>query len=76
MLYSRENKHYTNTSNKTIVNLNHIGIQVDDIDIIEKRVKAKLATFNYEPRRRFYFNFDEKLEIEVLSYHEWLMNNR
>ena len=63
MLYSRENKHYTNTSNKTNVNLNHIGIQVDDLDIIKKRVQAKLATFNYEPRRRFYFNFDEKLEI-------------
>jgi len=70
VLYSRENKHYTNTSNKTIVNLNHIGIQVDDLDIIKKRVQAKLATFNYEPRRRFYFNFDEKLEIEVVSYHE------
>ena len=60
MLYSRENKHYTNTSNKTIVNLNHIGIQVDDLDIIEKRVKAKLATFNYEPRRRLILIMDWK----------------
>lgn len=71
-LYSHTDKHLADTSHKTIRQLNHIGIQVDDLEIIEKRVKAAgLLSFNhgdYEPGRRFYFNLDDGLEIEVVSY--------
>ena len=48
MLYSRENKHCTNTYNKTIVNINHIDIQVNHIDATEIKVKADgLVLYNY-----------------------------
>jgi catechol 2,3-dioxygenase-like lactoylglutathione lyase family enzyme len=71
-VYSHGDKHYANISHKTIGNLNHIGIQVDDLDAIETKVKAAgLIPFNhgdYEPGRRFYFNLEEGLEIEVVSY--------
>jgi hypothetical protein len=72
-LYSHRDKHIANTSNKTISSLNHIGIQVDDLDAIETKVKAAgLIPYNhgdYAPGRRFYFNLDDELEIEVVSYH-------
>ncbi len=39
--------------------LNHIGVEVEDLDVVEARVPAAgLAPFshdNYEPGRRFYF---------------------
>lgn len=72
-LYGHPDKHKTDSSHKTLNQLNHIGIQVEDIDQIESRVKAlKLVTHNhgdYEPGRRFYFNLEDGLEIEVVSYH-------
>lgn len=52
--------------------LNHIGITVDDIDKTEARVKA--AGFephshaDYEPGRRFYFDDQDGIEWEVVSY--------
>lgn len=71
-LYSHTDKHSANMTTKTIRSLNHIGIQVDDIDAIESKVKAAgLIPYNhgdYEPGRRFYFNLKEGLEIEVVSY--------
>jgi len=71
-LYSHDEKEWLDSSHKTITHLNHIGIQVDDLDIIEQRVKAKgLITFNhgdYEPGRRFYFNLEDGIEVEVVSY--------
>ena len=71
-LYSHAEKHLANITNKTIRSLNHIGIQVDDLDAIETKVKAVgLIPYNhgdYEPGRRFYFNLEEGLEIEVVSY--------
>ena len=71
-LYSHHEKEWLDSSHKTITHLNHIGIQVDDLDIIEQRVKAKgLTTFNhgdYEPGRRFYFNLEDGIEVEVVSY--------
>ncbi|PQM28271.1 glyoxalase [Sphingopyxis lindanitolerans] len=52
--------------------LNHVGVQVDDLDTIEMRVKAVgLVPFNhadYEPGRRFYFLDPDGIEYEVVSY--------
>jgi hypothetical protein len=52
--------------------VNHIGIVVDDLDEIERRVKSigfePHIHADYEPWRRFYFYDDTGLEIEVVSY--------
>ncbi|MDH3669230.1 MAG: VOC family protein [Paracoccaceae bacterium] len=52
--------------------LNHIGIVVDDLDEAERRVKAAGLTprshADYEPGRRFYFDDDDGIEFEVVSY--------
>lgn len=52
--------------------LNHIGVEVDDLDASEARViAAGLAPFNhgeYEPGRRFYFLDPDGIEYEVISY--------
>lgn len=52
--------------------LNHVALQVDDLDAIEARVKAAgFITHNhgsYEPGRRFYFNDRDNIEYEVVSY--------
>lgn len=51
---------------------NHIGIQVDDLDATEARVKAAgLAPFahdDYAPGRRFYFFDPDGIEYEIVSY--------
>lgn len=52
--------------------LNHVGVTVDDLDATEQRVKAQGFTPNnhgdYEPGRRFYFNDNDQVEWEVVSY--------
>jgi catechol 2,3-dioxygenase-like lactoylglutathione lyase family enzyme len=52
--------------------LNHVGILVDDLDEIERRViAAGLTPFNhetYDPGRRFYVFDDDGIEFEVVSY--------
>jgi catechol 2,3-dioxygenase-like lactoylglutathione lyase family enzyme len=52
--------------------LNHIGVEVDDLDATEARViAAGLTPFNhgdYEPGRRFYFFDPDGIEYEVVSY--------
>jgi catechol 2,3-dioxygenase-like lactoylglutathione lyase family enzyme len=52
--------------------LNHIGVEVDDLDAIENKVKALgLKPFghgDYEPGRRFYFFDRDGIEFEVVSY--------
>ena len=52
--------------------LNHIGVEVDDLDATEARViAAGLKPFNhadYEPGRRFYFLDPDGIEYEVVSY--------
>jgi catechol 2,3-dioxygenase-like lactoylglutathione lyase family enzyme len=52
--------------------LNHIGVEVDDLDAIEVRVVAAgLRPFghaDYEPGRRFYFLDPDGIEYEVVSY--------
>jgi len=52
--------------------LNHIGVVVDDLDAVEVRVKAAgyepHSHAEYEPGRRFYFNEENGVEIEVVEY--------
>jgi len=52
--------------------LNHIGVEVDDIDAAEAIVAAAgLIPFNhgdYEPGRRFYFFDWDGIEWEMVSY--------
>lgn len=52
--------------------LNHIGIVVDDLDEVERRVeKAGYRPHShgdYEPGRRFYFHDHDGIEFEVVSY--------
>ena len=52
--------------------LNHIGVEVDDLDAAEKRVAAAgLRPFGhdaYVPGRRFYFLDPDGIEYEVVSY--------
>jgi len=52
--------------------LNHIGIVVDDLDAIERRVVASglipFAHGDYEPGRRFYFLDQDGIEFEIISY--------
>ena len=52
--------------------LNHIGVEVDDLDAIEaKVVAAGLKPFghaDYDPGRRFYFLDPDGIEYEVVSY--------
>jgi len=52
--------------------LNHIGVVVDDLDLIEQRVIARglipKSHADYEPGRRFYFDDPDGIEFEVVSY--------
>lgn len=52
--------------------LNHIGVEVDDLDAVEARVLAAglkpFAHDDYEPGRRFYFLDPDGIEYEVVSY--------
>lgn len=52
--------------------LNHVGIVVDDLDAIERRVEAAglvpFAHGDYEPGRRFYFLDYDGTEFEIVSY--------
>jgi catechol 2,3-dioxygenase-like lactoylglutathione lyase family enzyme len=52
--------------------LNHIGVEVDNLDATEARViAAGLTPFShadYEPGRRFYFLDPDGIEYEVVSY--------
>ncbi len=51
---------------------NHIGVAVDDLDVVEARVRtAGLRPFghdDYDPGRRFYFLDPDGIEYEVVSY--------
>ncbi len=52
--------------------LNHVGVVVADLDAMEKKLLAAgYHTHNhgdYEPGRRFYFDDDDGIEFEVVSY--------
>ena len=57
---------------QTTGGLNHIGVVVDDLDLVEARVVEMGFVPNnhgdYEPGRRFYFDDHDGIEIEVVSY--------
>lgn len=52
--------------------LNHLGIVVDDLDAVEAKVIARGYVPNshadYEPGRRFYFDDENGIEFEIVSY--------
>jgi catechol 2,3-dioxygenase-like lactoylglutathione lyase family enzyme len=52
--------------------LNHVAIEVEDLDAVEARVlDAGFRSFShgdYEPGRRFYFLDGDGIEFEVVSY--------
>ncbi len=52
--------------------LNHVGVVVQDIDSMEKRVIAAGYTptnhGDYEPGKRFYFDDEDGIEFEIISY--------
>jgi catechol 2,3-dioxygenase-like lactoylglutathione lyase family enzyme len=52
--------------------LNHIAIEVPDLDAAEQRVIGEgYRPYNhgdYEPGRRFYFDHEDGIEFEVVSY--------
>ncbi len=60
------------SSYTTAGGLNHVGVVVDDLDGVEKKVLAAgYKTMNhadYDPGRRFYFRDDDNIEFEVVSY--------
>ena len=68
-LYSHADKHFANTSHKTITHLKHIGILVDDLCTLEKKVKASgFIPYNYgdyEPVKLFYFDLDLGFEDKL-----------
>ena len=62
----------TNDNYHTPGGLNHVGIVVDDLDEVEARVVEAgykpRAHADYEPGRRFYFDDNDDIEFEVVSY--------
>ena len=54
------------------VPLNHVAMEVDDLDAVERRViEAGLTPFahgDYAPGRRFYFFDRDGIEFEIVSY--------
>lgn len=52
--------------------LNHVGVQVADLDATEKRVIGAgyrpHTHGDYEPGRRFYFHDHDGIEFEIVSY--------
>jgi catechol 2,3-dioxygenase-like lactoylglutathione lyase family enzyme len=71
-LYTQAGVEYGQTDFEKGRPLNHVGIVVDDLDEIERRVVAAgLLPFehgDYEPGRRFYFLDHDGIEYEVVSY--------
>ena len=54
------------------VPLNHIGIETDDLDLIERRVRelgfSPFSFQEYDPGKRFYFFDNDGIEYEIISY--------
>ncbi len=70
--YSQGGKMTGTDRYRTPGGLNHIGVVVDDIAAVERKVRAAgFEPFNfgdYEPGRRFYFDGPDNIEIEVVTY--------
>ena len=60
------------TTYETIGGLNHVGVVVDDLQEAERRVVAAgfepRSHADYEPGKRFYFDDEDGIEYEVVSY--------
>lgn len=71
-LYTAPDASYTDEQFRKGRPLNHVGVEVDDLDAVEARViEAGLTPFShgdYEPGRRFYFFDADGIEFEVVSY--------
>lgn len=72
-LYTPPKMQHDNTSSYTSVGgLNHIAVVVDDLEEMDRKVKAQGFTCgnhqNYEPGRRFYFHDQDGIEYEVVQY--------
>jgi catechol 2,3-dioxygenase-like lactoylglutathione lyase family enzyme len=71
-LYTGRNVAYTPDDFAKGQPLNHIGVEVDDLDETEARVVAAglrpFAHDDYDPGRRFYFLDPDGIEYEVVSY--------
>lgn len=71
-VYTGDKVAYTDEDFRKGRPLNHIGVVVDDLDAVERRVLAAgLIPFShadYEPGRRFYFLDPDGIEYEVVSY--------
>ena len=71
-LYSQGDAAYTADDFAKGRPLNHVGVEVDDLEALEARVvEAGLTPFShgdYEPGRRFYFLDPDGIEYEVISY--------
>ena len=71
-IYSKGGTEKLKDSHSTPGSLNHIGVVVDDINVIEKKVISAgyepHSHGDYEPGLRFYFNGPDGIEIEVVSY--------
>ena len=71
-LYTNQSVAYTPDQFRKGRPLNHIGVEVDDLDATERLVaEAGLEPFShgdYEPGRRFYFLDPDGIEFEVVSY--------
>ena len=63
---------YPGKANKATETLNHVGIVVDDLNAVERKIiDAGFEPYShddYEPGRRFYFNDNDNIEYEVVSY--------
>lgn len=71
-LYTHDNlKQKYIRNHLAINNLNHLGIVVQDIYKLERKVKEEgyepINHADYDPGKRFYFLIDE-LEIEIIDY--------
>jgi glyoxylase I family protein len=71
-LYSGADGVHANARFSKGVPLNHVGVQVDNLDETERRVvEAGYDPYghdDYEPGRRFYFFDRDGIEFEVVSY--------
>lgn len=71
-VYTNEDVEAADPKFRKGVPLNHVGVVVDNLDMVEDKVKAAgLEPFgheDYDPGRRFYFFDWNGIEFEVVSY--------
>jgi glyoxylase I family protein len=71
-VYTHQDSDGSAKAHKKGLPLNHIGIQVDDLDAVEASVIAQgmqpFSHDDYEPGRRFYFFDENGIEFEIVSY--------